>query len=351
MTNALLDPTTESLLRTVTAAWESNLAVAAITPLTPDASKRRYYRLQLNSEYRPGQRTAIAMVFDSTVPAEVVGQSDVPSDMAYVELTKFLYGNGVKVPELLFDCRERSVLLVEDVGEETLASYVADKDDDEVRLFYEKAINQIIAIQHILPRPGFFPFERRFTAALYVKEMREFTEFLLPSRNCPAQTFSLCVTFFDMLADELQRMPLVLCHRDFHSWNLTVDQSGAVRVIDFQDALLGTPYYDIASLLNDRDTDALLGPELCAELLESFFKQSGSQSINDFARVLLQRDLKVAGRFAKLVHAGKPEYVQWIEGTVARIGRMLLRLARTKGSNPQYGLVYEELRRYLPEIA
>jgi len=37
-----------------------------------------------------------------------------------------------------------------------------------------------------------------------------------------------------------------LNHRDYHSWNLMI-QDEAVRVIDFQDALMAPPQYDLAS--------------------------------------------------------------------------------------------------------
>ena len=40
----------------------------------------------------------------------------------------------------------------------------------------------------------------------------------------------------------------VLSHRDFHSWNILV-RGDAPFVIDFQDALLAPPEYDLASLL------------------------------------------------------------------------------------------------------
>ena len=56
-------------------------------------------------------------------------------------------------------------------------------------------------------------------------------------------------------------------HRDYHAWNLQVDPRGRVRVIDFQDALLGPALYDLASLCTDRDSDRFVDPELEASLV------------------------------------------------------------------------------------
>ena len=44
----------------------------------------------------------------------------------------------------------------------------------------------------------------------------------------------------------------------------------AVAVIDFQDALLAPPQYDLASLLNDRITDSVIQPDLEEKLVDYY---------------------------------------------------------------------------------
>src|SRR5205085_10264352 len=46
------------------------------------------------------------------------------------------------------------------------------------------------------------------------------------------------------VAEELDAKASVLCHRDFHSANLMIDPRGKMRIIDHQDARIGSPAYD-----------------------------------------------------------------------------------------------------------
>jgi aminoglycoside/choline kinase family phosphotransferase len=41
---------------------------------------------------------------------------------------------------------------------------------------------------------------------------------------------------------------------DFHAANLMIDERGDLRIIDHQDASMGSPAYDLVSLLLDRVT-------------------------------------------------------------------------------------------------
>lgn len=82
--------------------------------------------------------------------------------------------------------------------------------------------------------------------------------------------------FFATLRDEYMQ-PSVVVHRDFHADNLfwLAQEHGIRRVamLDFQDALLGHPAYDLVSLLEDarRDADA----EVVSTYLEQFISLCG----------------------------------------------------------------------------
>jgi aminoglycoside/choline kinase family phosphotransferase len=60
---------------------------------------------------------------------------------------------------------------------------------------------------------------------------------------------------FSEICDFLAEQPTVLTHRDFHSRNImAVPGNGGedrLVMIDFQDARMGPPQYDLASLLKD----------------------------------------------------------------------------------------------------
>jgi aminoglycoside/choline kinase family phosphotransferase len=93
-------------------------------------------------------------------------------------------------------------------------------------------------------------------------------------------------------------------------------REGEVAVIDFQDALLAPPQYDLASLLNDRETDRVIQPALESHLIDYYLSKreelgampiGRDEFVESYVLSALQRDFKVVGRFYYLdLVKGKP---------------------------------------------
>ena len=108
--------------------------------------------------------------------------------------------------------------------------------------------------------------------------------------------------------------------RDFHSPNLIwlPQRSGLTRLglIDFQDAVMGSPAYDLASLLQDARVDvseetelALLGRYVRGRVGQQDF--DAAQFIKIYATLAAQRASKILGIFARLdLRDGKPQYLR-----------------------------------------
>ncbi len=317
-------------IQSALASWRRGLEPLAIEVMTPDASLRRYFRIRLPQTANVQcPASVVCMIFDSTKNPEHSGSCDVPADDAYVALTRMYRENRVQVPELYFDGREEGILLIEDIGDTHLKDLAFDEQSTESVLepLYRAAIDTILRIQNILPEDAAeessFAFDRGFASQQFIHEMQEFTEFYLAGRSADA-TLHAADILFPQLADQLSQFRRTLVHRDFHSWNLLVDAQSDIRVIDFQDSLMASRCYDVVGLLNDRDTDSALGVELYGSLLSYFFSKYDDDLRLEYYLGLLQRDLKVSGRFAKLSAVrGLRQYEQWIPGTVRRIGTTL----------------------------
>ena len=156
---------------------------------------------------------------------------------------------------------------------------------------------------------------------------------------------------FDRVSSTLDRAPAFLNHRDYHSWNLFV-QNGAVRVIDFQDALLAPATYDLETLLNDRDTPTLITPALEQALVEYYhtaWRERGGDAMSqeqlweEYNLCLLQKACKVVGRFYYLeLEKGKTGYSRYIPPTLATVRRVVARL-------PQYRRLQDIIATHFPE--
>jgi aminoglycoside/choline kinase family phosphotransferase len=111
----------------------------------------------------------------------------------------------------------------------------------------------------------------------------------------------------------------VFAHRDFHAENLLwlPDRQGAARVglIDFQDAVLAHPSWDLHSLLQDARRD--VAPELEAAALERYFghrpELDRGAFMADYAALAALNEARILGVFARLiVRDGKPRYRQFM---------------------------------------
>ncbi len=130
--------------------------------------------------------------------------------------------------------------------------------------------------------------------------------------------------FHELWAPELDRMlgePVGLFLRDYHSPNLfwRPDREGMARVglIDFQDALIGPPAYDVASLL--MDARCTVSEKMEVRLLSRYaVGRHNADPAFDPARFAAQyvvmgaqRATKILGIFARLdKRDGKPQYLR-----------------------------------------
>jgi len=199
-------------------------------------------------------------------------------------------------------------------------------------------------------------FQQRFDEKLYLWEFEHFIEWGLekrPGAKVTRQTVAALRETFAAIAQTLDRQPFGLSHRDYHSWNLMI-QDGEICVIDFQDALLAPAQYDLASLLNDRITDAVVQPHIEQQLADYYFEKtielSGrSRSRQEFFEIYrlsaIQRDLKVVGRFYYLdLVKGKPGYMKFVPPTLRRLRRNLAQVAPTRPILPLLSEQFEAMR-------
>ena len=338
----------------------SAAAVERLAPLAGDASTRRYVRAWLRGPGAPA--TAVVMLLADRGVAmssdELAVFAAAPTELPYVNVHHFLAGLGVAVPELYVDASDAGLLVLEDIGDVPLWDAVQDQDADRTAVLFERAIDQLLLIQldgtarhdaHCIA------FQQRFDRRLFDWEFEHFIEHGLVNRvprPIPSSELEELRAHFGRLSGFLDAQPRVLSHRDFHAWNLYV-QDGRIRVIDFQDALLAPAPYDLATLLGDRDTPLRIRPELEQRLLDAYaarwaarggaaWRRDGLWDV--YATCALQKAFKVVGRFHYLdVVKGKPGYLRYLPPTWRQIARLL-------AARPDLAPVQRILAQYAPEL-
>lgn len=315
-------------------AWGKRAAIASLEALAGDASSRRYFRVRLSGA---GPATAVLMVQSgsglSISSDELSSISQAPTEMPFLNVQRYLRSCGVPVPEVYAADSPCGIAFLEDVGDTTL--WAAARAASDPAILYRAAVEGIVELQAAGRRrrdEGCIAFQQRFDRRLFLWELDHFLEYGFGGRDVPNADRTRLRAHFERIAERLAASPADLAHRDYHSWNLFV-QDGRIRVIDFQDALFAPPTYDLASLLTDRMTPELVRPALEHELLELFARRR-AESLGErpdlaalreiYFETALQRALKVVGRFHYLeVVKGKRGYVAMLPNTLATVRHCL----------------------------
>jgi len=288
-----------------------------ITPLTPDASTRKYFRIP----WKKGK--AIAAVYPEAFD---------PEFHPYLDVTRLFVEAGIPVPEIYAVDGAAGMIIQEDLGDQQLFQAYEDETEDQCDEYKEQAIKLIARIQaatdmasqlqSIASRLAFdeakLSWELEFFFEHYFGSLRQET-----LRH--AETAELKAELND-LAAELAAVPRVLCHRDYHASNLMVDGKRRLRVIDHQDARMGPATYDLVSFLLDRQPV----PPSLAELRGYrlfFLEERRSHGLgvvdpddfaNEFRLMTIQRGLKATGTFSyqTAVSGRGAVYEQFIQPTL-----------------------------------
>ncbi len=261
------------------------------------------------------------------------------SELPFINIQRLLRAHGIAVPEILHDATPNGSLLLEDLGDVTLLDASRSVETKTLTRYYEQAIDILVAMQFGCTEPATsIAHHRVFDQALFVWEFDHFIEYGIEARNgapLPEKTQQEIRTHFSDIARRLASLPQVFTHRDYHSRNLMV-QDGRIRVIDFQDALMGPCQYDLASLLRDAYID--LPEPMIDRLIAHYLAASQKQSERPvdaamfrefFDLVSIQRNLKAAGRFVYIDRVKKnPNFLASISPTLAKAQRNLAKYPR-----------------------
>jgi len=265
---------------------------ALVEPLPGDASFRRYFRI------RNAERSA--MLMDAPPPHEDPGP--------FLHVGKWLGGQGLRAPQIYAEDRARGLVLIEDFGADRMRDWLDDNPDGEEAV-YARAIDALVALHDCPPGP-FEPYDM----AVYQREAALFVEWFCPLQGLAVDEAGWSEAWNSVLAPLLARQdPGVTVLRDYHAENIMLLPDGEQGLIDFQDALVGHPAYDLVSLLQDARRD--VSPELERAMLDRYLAQvdAGPDFAADYARLGAQRNAKIVGIFARLwKRDGKPRYLAMI---------------------------------------
>ncbi len=293
-----------------------------------DASTRSYERLVLegasyilmNSPKRPDG----PVVRDGKPYSQIAHLAE--DITPFIALTLGLRARGFSAPAIFAADRAAGLAVIEDLGDDLV---VAGDSPAPIEARYAVAA-ELLAELHGERLPDALPVEdgvkyrlSRYDMEALLIETELLLDWYLPklqAKITDAKRDLYLALWRDALTPIIDE-PATWVLRDFHSPNLLwlPERAGVSRIglLDFQDAVLGNPAYDVASLLQDARVDV---PEMMEIALLSRYTRTRLAADKSFdapafarayATLAAQRASKILGIFARLERRdNKPQYLR-----------------------------------------
>jgi aminoglycoside/choline kinase family phosphotransferase len=281
--------------------------------LSPDASTRAYFRVPWDAG------SAVACVYPEAFD---------PAVGTYVDVSSLFLSASLPVADIIDYDPELAIEVQEALGDRILRDEITIADASRKEELLHEAIRCIARIQAATPlayERDSIAFRLKFDTEKLSWELDYFkTHYFttLRDRPLPIADDRLLDEEFRELSSELETYAKVLCHRDFHAANLMLDREGRMRIIDHQDARIGSVTYDLVSLLLDRITDLPDG-EWLREKKDHFNTVREACDLpplpsvefdREFDLQTIQRCLKAAGTFSfQSATRGKFHFIPFIK--------------------------------------
>ena len=265
------------------------------TPVAGDASARSYRRLA-----GPDRESVILMI----APPEA-GEDLGP----FLHIAKNLSAIGLCPPSILKYDQTAGLAIIGDLGARHFADWIAAGDADELTLY--RAAADCIETISASPAPAGL---KTMTPEVGADMVGLYSEWFAPSADG-----SKIATAMKSALERLAPHQYTLSLRDFHAenliWRPELKGTDRVGLLDFQDAFLAHPLYDLVSLLRDARRD--VSDRTITELTNGI-------DMAAFSTIAVQRNLRILGIFARLVQRDKKlKYQPLIPRVISHLKRDL----------------------------
>jgi len=278
-----------------------NLMKSKILPIVGDASFRTFYRFISN-------KSSKIIVFAK--------KEKYKNLIIYSAINKFLRANKILAPKLYAYNYPKGIIVIEDFGDLSFYKVLLKRKNKLV--IYKKLVDLLLKIQKIKPRSeikniiGESHIINKYSNKYLHKESDLFFEWYLPLFLNKKKVLNIkkkTKKILSLLFNSLNFSNSYFVHRDYHVSNL-MKVGRKIGVIDSQDALIGSPAYDLVSLIDDVriKTSIKLKNQIYSYYLTKNLKIRKLNSLKfleDFNILSVQRSLKIIGIFSRLFKRDK----------------------------------------------
>ena len=266
---------------------------------------KKFKKLSGDASFRQFYRTNNTIL----VYSKIQKQSNL---LNYDAVNKILIKNKILAPGLISQNYKKNFIEIEDFGNKNMLDKI--KSSKTKLNEYKKILKILYQIQKIKNFKTQNFLKKKFNLSNYskakiLKESYLFLDWYLAANKLIIQKGHLkknLKKIIDNLYLNLKIKQKVFVHRDFHVSNMMFYKN-KIALIDSQDAVLGNPAYDLASLIDDVriKTSNSFKSNILKVFLSKFKYKNESQFINDFEILSVLRNLKIIGIFTRLAKRDK----------------------------------------------
>lgn len=271
-----------------------------IHQLKSDASFRKYDRVICKG------KTFILM----DCPTEHYDLND------FIIVSNHLLKNNFSAPKVHHVDYNNGFLMIEDFGDLRIGDYLSCKSQHQTVEVYKLILDLLIELQKI-PKIDSL---KKYSKQLLLAELEIYVDWYVPYiRGIPwdeAQKRDFFVIWDELLALVAGADCITL--RDYHVENMMLlrERSGisSIGLLDFQDAVIGSPMYDVVSVLEDARID--VPRSFAMQCLDYYLNNSmylGANAELSYYILGAQRNSKILGIFArKIKRDNEQSYARYI---------------------------------------
>ena len=306
-----------------------------IKKISGDASFREFYRLKKNN------KTSIIVSAKKDKYKNLI---------TYSAINNILNSNRIHAPRLISNHYSNNMIEISDLGERSFYDFIISRKNKSKE--YKSLIKLIIKLQKIKIKKiytiGKFKVKlTKYSSKHLHKETDLFFDWYLKYSLKNKKISKIKRLFKSELNKVYKKLKFkndTFVHRDFHASNIMVGKK-KLGIIDSQDAIIGNPLYDVASLIDD--VRIKLPQDLQNNLFKFYYKNSKYKKEkieklkNDFDILSVQRNLKILGIFVRLFKRdNKLNYLKYLPYTWLLIERRM--------TNPVFNKLNALFKKYLP---
>ena len=231
--------------------------------------------------------------------------------LVYDSINKILNNHKILSPKLLKNNYKKNSIEITDLGKISVKNILNKKNQYN---FYKKIVDILIKFKKIKNTKiknfnGKYYSMKKYNYRDLYEEADLFNTWYAPhydKKLTKPNKRKMIRKIIKNLISKIKLSNNIFVHRDFHVSNMMY-KNNKIYLIDSQDAVIGNPAYDLASLIDDvrYKSSYLLKEKVYSYFLQKSKKIDEKSFRNDFIILSVLRNLKILGIFTRLAKRDK----------------------------------------------